>query len=78
MSQLLTTRTSMEKLIGIILLNLLDTTITWMDAQLKLNKFILKIEHVFFNPDYEVNLQKRFPGEEISYILWMSFWKAKF
>lgn len=32
-----------------------------------------KREHIFFNHEYEVNLQKRFPGDATSYILWMSY-----
>lgn len=46
-----------------------------MDVQLKLNKFSLKRENIFFNHEYEVNLQKRFPGDATSYILWMSCFK---
>lgn len=41
--------------------------------KLKLDKFKWKREH-----EYDVNLRKRLPGEAVSYLLRMSFWKVKF
>lgn len=66
MSQLLTTRTSMEELFGILLLNLLDKNVTWIAVQLKLNKFNSEKRALVLNHEHEVNLQKKFPGEAIS------------
>lgn len=41
-----------------------------MDVLLELDKFNIKKSTFFLNHEYEINLQKRFPGEATSYVLW--------